>query len=224
MAKHNQKKASGGSGDASTGPIEPLPSRLRFPADEKQLPWLTALLDSYAIVDEGVVAEIRDRQESSGQRPACRKGCGNCCQYQKDVPLFPHELMGIYWYVSEKISKERRSRLEQRFAAHGPDSHCPFLLDAQCQIHPLRPMGCRQFNVFGKPCEPGEDPYYTRRGDVMIPLPRYTDRAFAAVFSFYRINEEDVDGAIGLIRAQMINLLDYNWPKLAAALSGLGED
>ncbi|MBS1114086.1 MAG: hypothetical protein H6Q92_1849, partial [Nitrospirae bacterium] len=37
---------------------------------------------------------------------------------------------------------------------------------------------CRQFNVFGSPCAEGEDPYYTRREDVLLPIKQYTDRAF----------------------------------------------
>ena len=217
LVKRHQKKKyprNRGTSECATGK---LPDRLRFPDDEKRLSWLPALLDSYAIVDEGVAIAIRKEQERSGRRLACGEGCGNCCKHQKDLPLFPHELMGIYWYVSDKVSKEQRAMLMRRFAAHGPGSRCPFLLEDYCLIHPMRPMGCRQFNVFDRQCAPGEDPYYTRRDDVMTPLPQHTDRAFAAVTGFYQVDEKDVDAAIGLIRAQMINLLDYDWRKLATA-------
>ena len=80
-----------------------LSRRVHFPEDEARLPWLPMLLDAYAVADTGVAIAIRDEEKKRKKKLACGKGCGNCCAHQKDLPLYPHELVGIYWYVSEKM-------------------------------------------------------------------------------------------------------------------------
>jgi Fe-S-cluster containining protein len=67
-----------------------------------------------------------------------------------------------------------RDVLRDRLAHSAAGGACPFLIDKACSIHPVRPIGCRQFNVFTAPCAPGEDPYYTRRDDVLVPVADYT--------------------------------------------------
>jgi len=190
-----------------------------FPEDEKRIPWLPMLLDAYAIADTGVAVAIRAEEKKNKKKLACAKGCGNCCVHQKDLPLYPHELVGIYWYVSEKMAAPMRDALKVRLAGHTADAPCPFLIDGSCSIHPLRPIGCRQFNVFTKPCVPGEDPYYTRRSDVLTPLPEYTDRAFAAIVPFYNMKAEgDIAKAVKLIRSQIMNIQTFDWNKLVAII------
>ena len=196
-----------------------LSRRQHFPDDEKRLAWLPLLLDAYAIADTGVAVAIRDKGKKEKKRLACGKGCGICCVYQKDLPLYSHEIVGIYWYVSEKITGSVRDILRNRLAGGGVVAGCPFLIDNSCAIHPMRPVGCRQFNVFTAPCRPGEDPYYTRRGDVLQPDPAYLDRVFAAVLPFYNLKQEgDISGAIRMVRAQIMNLLSYDWSKLAGLM------
>jgi Fe-S-cluster containining protein len=196
-----------------------LSRRVYFPDDEKKLPWLPLLLDAYAIADTGVAVAVRDEEKRKKVELACTKGCGNCCVHQKDLPVYPHEVVGIYWYVSEKMAPSLRSTLREQLAAHTPGSACPFLVDQSCSIHPIRPVGCRQFNVFSRPCASGEDPYYTRREDVLVPLPEYLDRAFAAVLPFYTIGKEsDVAKAVRLVRSQIMNLQTYDWKKLVTLL------
>lgn len=196
-----------------------LSRRLHFPDDEKRLPWLPLLLDAYAIADTGVAVAVRDEEKRRKTKLACAKGCGNCCAHQADLPLYPHELVGIYWYVSEKMVSPVKEVLRGRLAGHEAGSVCPFLIDNSCSIHPLRPIGCRQFNVFTRPCAEGEDPYYTRRGDVLVPLQDYTDRAFAAVLPFYNLKREaGLATAIKLIRSQIMNLQSYDWNKLVAIM------
>ena len=157
MKKNKQHSASG------------LSQRLHFPGEERRLPWLSPLLDAYAIADTGVAVAIRHTEKKQKMKLACGKGCGSCCVHQKDLPLYPHEIVGIYWYASEKLSGPVREQLKNRLAAAA--SGCPFLIDNSCAIHPVRPIGCRQFNVFSAPCAPGEDPYYTRRDDVLAAGP-----------------------------------------------------
>lgn len=200
-----------------------LSRRLHFPEDEKRLAWLPLLLDAYAIADTGIAVALRDVEKKQKKKIACGKGCGSCCEHQKDLPFYPHELVGIYWYVSEKLPATTRDALKSRLAAHIADSPCPFLIDGSCSIHPLRPLGCRQFNVFTTPCAPGEDPYHTRRDDVLVPLADYTDRAFAAVMPFYSLKPEaDVSKAIKLIRSRIMNLQTYDWKKLVAVIEQAG--
>ncbi len=196
-----------------------LSRRLHFPDDERRLPWLPLLLDAYAIADTGVAVAIRNTEKKQKKKLACGKGCGTCCVHQKDLPLYPHEIVGIYWYASEELSGAQREQLRGRLADPSA-SGCPFLIDNACVIHPLRPVGCRQFNVFTAACAPGEDPYYTRRDDVLQPDQEYLDRVFAAVLPFYNLKREgDLSGSLRMVRAQIMNLLSFDWSKLAALLS-----
>ena len=196
-----------------------LSRRLRFPADERRLPWLPLLLDAYAIADTGVAVAIRRQEKQEGKKLACGKGCGACCVHQTDLPLYPHEIVGIYWYATEKITGPVRDRLKRRLASHAAGSGCPFLIDDSCIIHPLRPVGCRQFNVFTTPCAAGEDPYFTRREDVLQPDQEYLDRSFAAVLPFYQLKRKgDVSAALRTIRGQIMNLLSFDWSKLSALM------
>jgi Fe-S-cluster containining protein len=196
-----------------------LSRRLHFPDDEKRLPWLPMLLDAYAIADTGITVALRDAEKKQKKKLACGKGCGNCCEHQKDLPLYPHELVGIYWYVSEKLPAATRDVLKNSLTVHTAESPCPFLINGSCSIHPLRPIGCRQFNVFTSPCAPGEDPYYTRRDDVLVPIADYTDRAFAAVLPFYNMKREgDLSQALKLIRSQIMNLQTFEWRRLVAVI------
>ena len=196
-----------------------LSRRLRFPADERRLPWLPLLLDAYAIADTGVAVAIRKQEKKEGKKLACGKGCGTCCVHQTDLPLYPHEIVGIYWYATEKITGPARERLEIRLSSNAAGSGCPFLIDDSCIIHPLRPVGCRQFNVVTAPCATGEDPYFTRRDDVLTPDQEYLDRTFAAVLPFYGLKREgDVSAALRAIRSQIMNLLSFDWSKLAVLM------
>ena len=196
-----------------------LSRRLHFPEDEKKLSWLPLLLDAYAIADTGIAVAIRDVGKKNKKKLACGKGCGNCCEHQKDLPLYPHELVGIYWYVAEKMTLPARETLRDRLENHKGGSGCPFLVDGSCSIHPVRPIGCRLFNVFTTSCLPGEDPYYTRRNDVLEPITEYKDRAFAAVIPFYNIKKErDLSAAIGLIRDQIMNIQTFDWGKLVSIM------
>ena len=196
-----------------------LSRRLHFPDDERRLPWLSPLLDAYSIADTGVAIAIRDAEKKEKKKLACGKGCGSCCVHQKDLPLYPHEIVGMYWYVTEKMTGPVRDILKKRLTGSDPASGCPFLIDNACSIHPVRPVGCRQFNVYTTPCAPGEDPYFTRRDDVLQPIADYLDRAFAAVIPLYPgVRKEDMFAAIKTIRSQIVNLLSYDWSKLAALL------
>jgi len=193
------------------------PRRLSFPGDEQSFPWLPLLLDAYLAVDKGVAGDILAVQ-AAGQRVACARGCFVCCAVQKTIPVYPLELVGITWYAVEKILGPAREKLKMSLRSHGEGSSCPFLIDTLCVIHPMRPLACRQFIVLGRTCEEGEDPYRTRKGEVMVPGSSYIEEAFFTMLPFYGVTDEfERNEAIqgGLIHRMVSVLHSGNWQSLA---------
>ena len=90
-----------------------IPERLIFPDDEKKFSWLSTLLDAYSIIDEGVSAAI-SREHKKGRELACAKGCSSCCTTHQDIPVYPLELMGMSWYVIEKLQSPLREQLNKQ--------------------------------------------------------------------------------------------------------------
>jgi uncharacterized protein len=179
--------------------------RLHYPEDEKRQPWLRLLLDAYAVIDEGVAAGISEEEKKRSIRLACAKGCGKCCTTHRDIPVYPLELVGIYWFAIEKLTQPLRGIVKKQLVNHRKGDACPFLVEASCSIHAMRPAACRQFNVFNKRCETGEDPYYTRRADVLTPRSGYIDNAFSIMLPFYGItNKREIETAS---RTRIINSL-----------------
>lgn len=194
------------------------PARVRFPEDEAKHSWLPLLLDSHALVHEGVAAAIRRETRDRGRILACRTGCSNCCRFQTDIAVYPVELVGISWYAVEKTGGEFRSVLKEQLSAHDQTLPCPFLVQDRCSIYPLRPMSCRQFTVFTRPCEPGEDPYFTRREDVLKPVQDYLDRAIYAILPFFGVQDDrEREEAVkaGMLKPLLQNLQACNWKSLA---------
>lgn len=189
----------------------------RFPEDEKRYSWLPILLDAYGVIDRGIDFAVRQEEKSRGARLACRKGCDICCRFQKDIPIYPLEMVGIYWYAVEKLSGQARSTLKAQLAEYRGGLCCPFLIDSACSIHPLRPAGCRQFNVFGNVCVEGEDPFFTRRDDVLQPIRSYTDHAFTIMLPFYGVTDEKTQAEVirtGLIHSKARVLQSLDWSEL----------
>jgi len=99
---------------------------------------------------------------------------------------------------------------------------CPFLLHDSCAVHPMRPISCRQFIVFGKPCEVGEDPYYTRRHDVLSPIQSYVNRAFFIMLPFYGVEKEEDRWQLietGAVHNIVRRIQNCNWQSLAEKMS-----
>jgi len=197
------------------------PARLQFQEDESTYPWLAVLLDAYAVIDEGVSEAIR-REEKQGRKLACCKNCSSCCTTHQDIPVYPLELMGMSWYVIEKLHGPLRERLKVQLQQIENLQGCPFLIDGACSIHPLRPIACRQFNVFGTPCAVGEDAFHTRRADVMTPIKRFADDAFDTMLPFYGIKHKaERRQAIreGRLHALARVMRDCNWSTLPDKMS-----
>ncbi len=196
------------------------PERLSFGIDEAVFPWLPMLLDAYFIVDQGVAAGVR-REQKKGRRLACAKGCSNCCRAHKTIPVYPLELVGLTWYVTEKLKGPERVALKQQLRAHRKGDPCPFLVDGVCAVHPMRPMACRQFNVFGEVCAEGEDAYYTRRRDVLTPDPKHADKAFFTMLPFYGVHdtaERRKLAKTGAVHQLAQVLQECGWDSLAAKM------
>lgn len=91
-------------------------------------------------------------------------------------------------------------------------------MDKASAVHPLRPMACGQFNVFGIVCTEGVDAYYTRRHDVLTPIRDCADEAFDVLLPFYGIkNSAERKRMIqsGEVYRLVKVLQAYDWPKLA---------
>jgi Fe-S-cluster containining protein len=168
---------------------KPSSTRLSFPEAEARQAWLAPLLEAYALIDQGVDAAIR-LESDKGRTLACAKGCSSCCRCHLDIPVYPLEVMGIYWFVIEQLSGEPRQRIHDQLADYRPGQPCPFLVDGACGIHALRPLACRQFNVFDTACSEGEDAFHSRRQDVMTPIRRFADEAFFLMLPFYGVEKK----------------------------------
>jgi Fe-S-cluster containining protein len=191
--------------------------RLSFPSDENKHPWLPLLLDACFIVDKGIDEAVRTAFKK-GRKLACSKGCSNCCKTHQTIPVYPLELVGLSWYVTEKITGPERDIIKTQLRNYKENDPCPFLVNGACSVHPMRPVACRQFNVFGTPCAEGEDPYYTRREDVLSPIKQYTDRAFFIMLPFYGVEDENERWRIiesGAVH-QVVKLMQTcNWKSLS---------
>lgn len=85
-------------------------------------------------------------------------------------------------------------------------------------------MACRQFNVFGSPCGEGEDPYYSRREDVMAPVKKHVDQAFFVMPPFYGVDKESERIKIietGAFHRMVKELHACNWKELAERMERL---
>jgi Fe-S-cluster containining protein len=193
-------------------------TRLRFPQDEQRRPWLPLLLDAFAIIDKGLSAAIQEHEKKFKSKLACKKGCGQCCRTHREIPLYPLEMVGIYWYTIEKLEQPLRGIVRKQLLEHRKGHSCPFQGDNACAIHALRPIACRQFNVFAAPCAEGEDPYYTRRKDVLTPSEKVTNQAIMAMLPFYGVTDEAAKARTvksGLIHTQARVLQACDWKELA---------
>ncbi len=197
------------------------PDALSFPEAQAKFPWLTLLLQAYHIADLGLAQAIA-QQQARGRQLACAKGCSACCRSHSTIPVYPMELAGLAWYASEQVAEPLRATLRAQLAAHASGSPCPFLVEGVCSVHPLRPMACRQFNVFGRACAEGEDAYYTRREDVLDPVASAMDEAFYTMLPYYGIRGDTARREFVAAGAQhqFVRVLQTcRWPSLAQKMA-----
>ena len=198
-------------------PTNAAQPRLTFAAAEARLPWLSLLLSMYRTTDQGVAQGIR-QFERQGRTLACARGCAACCRSHSDIPVYPLELTGIAWFVTEQLRSELREKLQQQLAQHKANPSCPFLVDEACAIHPLRPMACRHFNVFDRACAEGEDAFHTRREDVLTPVAFHKNNALAMMLRHHQVpteTERKAHVANGSVHSLAQSLREVRWENLA---------
>lgn len=137
--------------------------------------WLPSLIKAQAIMDVGVRLAVRHESALRGESPACREKCAGCCS-SRHVAATPVEVAGATWQLQREATPRARTALE-RLAGKEADGNCPLLVDGLCAAYSMRFLTCRQLVVFGRSCSPGEDPFRTRRADVLTPLRTYAFKA-----------------------------------------------
>ncbi len=128
--------------------------RFNMPYEEEKYPWLSFLLDAYALIDASVEEAI-NRHKEDGKTVACKMGCSHCCS--QIVPITPAEAMGIRLVVNELLPKAEREPLQLQLKEHDgtieyKEGQCPFLVDNYCAIYQFRPIACRRYAVFNTAC------------------------------------------------------------------------
>lgn len=193
--------------------------RKRFQAAESKYKWLSNLLDTFAIADEGVEA-TRVHQVAAGTPVACSKGCSACCK-NPSVPFTEPELLGISWFASEVLAGEARTKVMGQLETHMSRSECPFLVDELCSIYPVRPLICRQFMVLNRPCLPGEQLHETRPEDMIMPQRSSIQKVAVQLLNHWDFESRKAkikafeDGFIGE-HAREMHL--YDWRQIATTM------
>lgn len=193
--------------------------------DEARLPWLSILLTMQQTINDGVGQAIGEG-EQAGRKLACGRGCATCCRTHGDIPVYPLELMGMYWFAVEKLAGDIRQRVQTQLENHQQLDSCPFLVDEACAIHPVRPMACRLFNVFDTVCAAGEDAFHTRPADV-LPPPEAAKRAALMAMLAHHSVESDADRATvvdsGAVHQLAKNLRTLPWENLALRMTNFDQ-
>jgi len=96
---------------------------------------------------------------------SCKKGCFNCC-LRPEINVNELEIMGISWFIHERLDSEIKSILRRQINYHRESAKCPFLINSICSIYPMRPITCRMFYVFNSTCKTNEDVSITRPNDI----------------------------------------------------------
>ena len=184
--------------------------------DATKLPWLAALLKAYAVLDVGIAQAVA----ATGRQPACQAGCYACCC--QSIPASSLEVQGLRWFVLTQLPV-RTGRLVGQALRNREDPNCPFLVDGSCASYALRPMACREFVVFARPCTLGESPVVTRPQDVLALAAAAQRQAFALLLPHYGVTgaaarEQALTGRLVLSDTRVLR--DLDWSGLSRALLG----
>lgn len=193
--------------------------------DEARLPWLSILLNMQQIINAGVAQGIADG-EAGGRKLACGRGCATCCRTHGEIPVYPLELMGMYWFAVEKLAGETRQRVQTQLENHKQLDSCPFLVDNACAIHPIRPMACRLFNVFDTVCAQGEDAFHTRLADVLPPPEAAKREALMAMLAHHAVVSDGDRATVvdsGAVHQLAKNLRALPWENLALRMQAFDQ-
>ncbi len=196
--------------------------RLRFEEHENKYEWLSTLLRAYYQNDTGTYNEMLKHFKKKKTKIACFKGCYDCC-LNPVVPITEIELMGISWYVSEIIKDANvRDNLKAQMKNYKDNVSCPFLVNGECSIYPLRPIACREFHVIGEPCTRGQDPIKSRPNDIWTPsrkVARKTAMKLLPAFGFS--TQREMLGAYedGYIRRNSRDMNAIDWSEIVKVMN-----
>ena len=184
--------------------------------DAAKLPWLASLLRAYAVLDAGIAQAIA----ATSRQPACRAGCSACCR--QGIPVSSLEVQGLRWVALTQLSP-RAGRSVGLALADQDAVSCPFLVDGSCAVYVARPMACREFVVFGRPCAMGETPEIGRPQDMLALAAAAQRRAFSLLLPHYGIvdpasREQALQRRLVLRDSRLLK--DIDWSGLARALLG----
>jgi uncharacterized protein len=189
--------------------------RESYKTDEERFPELSILLDTYDISDS-----LTSRYLETVSSVACRRGCSNCCK-NPTVPFTEPELMGINWYVTEKLAHPLKDRVKERLHHHASTHECPFLVDNECSIYEVRPLICRQFYVKHAPCGVDEQLLSTRPDDIIAPIESIATASLLRLLDYwpYRSNA-DKEQAFeeGVLQELTVYMHEYDWTVIAATM------
>jgi Fe-S-cluster containining protein len=194
------------------------PTLIRYQEHEDRYEWLPMLFQAYYQNDLGTYQEMKKLLAKATVKIACEKGCYKCCINQT-IPITQIELMGISWFVLEGISDLYvKQQLRSQMSQYKQNKACPFLLNGECGIYPLRPIACREFHVLHKPCASGEDVLLTRPGDIWGPsraIGRKTAAKLLPFYGFKKPREIEMAFEEGFIHANTQDMHLIDWAEMA---------
>ena len=194
-----------------------MATRFNSPPAEAKYAWLKAVIDAYYISDTHIETHIAEKSIT----PACHKGCHACC-LKPTVPFTEPELLAISWYVSEVLEGDARPRVKLRLVEHEQRLECPFLIDRECSIYPVRPLACRQFLVKFKACDIGEDVGITRPNDIIhFPREKVARPVAMRLLDHYKFKSATAKRKAfeaGFIGENARDMNDYDWSRIAKTM------
>jgi len=192
--------------------------RVRYPDDEARYQWLSMLLDAYHLDDSAIGEGLeRERRKRTGTL-ACTKGCSHCC-LNPTVPVTEIEIYGLIWYCRRRLEGQTKDVVTDQLLNSHTMRQCPFLVDGLCAVYPLRPIACRDFNVFGTQCEPYEDILSTRPDDIWSPGVDVARRVSMTLLPYYGITDDKRKRQAfetGFLGRMIVPLHTVNWRHLYA--------
>lgn len=182
-------------------------------SDESKYAWLKPLLDTYELFEKEYPQYIKQENTKRQKQIACSKGCSVCCKNPK-VPILPFEIMGLSWYLTELMEETKKEIILEQIKNHKSTLQCPFLLNEECSIYPVRPIACRIFYIYGTQCLLNEDIIETRFNDILMPSREIGLKSAYILLPLFGIKdkkEQELAFFSGFIENQTVMMHDLNW-------------
>lgn len=104
-----------------------------------------------------MLLEPIEDEASDSKMIACCKGCAHCCHLR--IEAYEFELDTIHEYFLRELTSDQQQLIKAAIVERYPivkdlgdqeqrsiNVRCPFLIDSQCSIYPVRPMSCAGYN------------------------------------------------------------------------------